>query len=141
GHQNNWSLGSTFGVSKLFSTGALLTAAFTNNTVINFLGTPGKKVTSASLINLDLIQPLLRGGGKAVTLEPLTQAERNLFYSIRGYARFREQFYLSITLGSNLPGSLASAVGTGTSSGSPISVLASLGIASTDVAGQFRGYL
>ena len=32
--------------------------------------------TSVSTINLDAIQPLLRGGGKAVTLEPLTQVER-----------------------------------------------------------------
>ncbi len=84
----------------------------------------------------------MHGGGKAVTLEPLTLAERNLFYSVRGYARFREEFYLSIALGSTLPNTLAAAAGTsGVGNGSPISVLASLGIASTDVAGQFRGYL
>jgi hypothetical protein len=139
GQQNNWTLGSTASVSKLFSTGALLTMAFANTTVFNFLnGANG--LTSTSTINLNLVQPLLQGGGKAVALEPLTQAERNLLYSIRGYARFREEFYVSIVLGSVLPNTLAAAVGT-SGVNSPISVLASLGIASTDVAGQFRGYL
>ncbi len=139
GHQNRWALNSNVGVSKLFSTGALLTAAFANNTVFNFLG---HNLTSASSINLDFVQPLLRGGGKAVTLEPLTQAERNLFYAIRAYARFREQFYLSLALGTTPPTNLPAAAGATTSgAGTPISVLASLGIASTDVSGQFRGYL
>ena len=138
GHQDNWNLGSSASVSKMFSTGALLTMSFANNTVFNFLsGANG--LTSTSTVNVNMIQPLLQGGGKAVTLEPLTQAERNLFYEIRAYARFREQFYLSIALGSSVPNTLAQAAGTG-GGGSPISVLASLGIASTDVAGQFVAY-
>src|SRR5205807_1000020 len=141
GHRNNWTLNSKVGFSKLFSTGALLTFAFANNTVFNFLGDP-QRFLSTSTINLDLLQPLLRGGGRAVTLEPLTQVERNLVYDVRSYARFREQFYLSMSLGTSVPGSLAAAANIGGGGGgSPISVLASLGIASTDVAGQFRGYL
>jgi hypothetical protein len=140
GAQNNWTLTSTLSVSKLFSTGALLTAAFANDTVFNFLNV-GRGLTSVSTINLDIVQPLLRGGGRAVTLEPLTQAERNLVYNVRAYARFREQFYLSITLGTSPPGTLASAAGTTGGGLSPISTLAALGIASTDVSGQFKGYL
>src|SRR5207247_1823222 len=125
---------------KLFSTGALLTADFANKTVFNFLSA-SKGTTSVSTINLDFIQPLLRGGGRAVTLEPLTQTERNLVYSVRAYARFRELYYSAIALGTNLPGTLASAAGAGGgAAGSPISTLAALGIASTDVSGQFRGY-
>jgi hypothetical protein len=141
GQQNNWTLNSTAGVSKLFSTGALLTFQFANTTVFNFLNF-AHGTTSQSTISLDFVQPLLRGGGKAVTLEPLTQAERNLVYSIRAYAHFREQFYLSIALGTTNPANLSAAAGIGGFvAGSPIGVLASLGIASTDVAGQFRGYL
>ena len=52
----------------------------------------------------------MQGGGKAVTLEPLTQAERNLFYSIRAYARFREQFNVAVAIGTNTPSTLASAI-------------------------------
>jgi hypothetical protein len=140
GAANNWSLGSTVGFSKLFSTGALLTTAFANETVFNFLHP--RSTTSVSTINLNLLQPFLRGGGRAVTLEPLTQTERNLVYDIRSFFRFREQFYVSMALGAGLPGSLSAASNIGGGgTGSPISVLASLGIASTDVAGQFRGYL
>jgi hypothetical protein len=138
GPQNNWTGSSTLGFSKLFATGALLSADFVNTTAFNFVG---NGMTSVSTVNLNLAQPFLQGGGKAVTLEPLTQAERNLFYSIRAYARFREQFNVAITLGSSLPGSLTSAAGTGGSSSSPISALAALGIASTDVSGGFVGYL
>ena len=138
GHQNNWTLTTTPSVSKLFSTGALLTASFANTVVFNFTGPNG--FSSSSFINLNLVQPLLQGGGKAVTLEPLTQAERSLVYAIRAYARFREQFYLSVVIGTSLPATLATFAGT-SSAGSPISVLAALGIASTDVSGGFVGYL
>src|SRR5262249_13780618 len=70
GAQTNWTLGSTVSVSKLFSTGALLTASFANTSIFNFL-TPGNGFSSVSTINVNLVQPLLQGGGKAVTLEPL----------------------------------------------------------------------
>jgi hypothetical protein len=135
---NNWTGLSTVSFTKLFVSGALLTFDFVNTNVWNFLGQ--SPFTSTSTVNLSLTQPFLQGGGRAVTLEPLTQAERNLFYAIRAYARFREQFFVSVALGSSLPGSLASASGTGSGS-SPISALAALGIASTDVSGGFVGYL
>lgn len=138
GQQNSWTGSSSIGLNKLFSTGALLTANFANDTLLN-LGN-GQGLTSTSTVGVNLVQPLLQGGGKAVTLEPLTQSERNLFYSIRAFARFREQFYVSISIGSNLPGSLSAAAGAGSGS-NPISVLAALGIASTDVSGGFAGYL
>jgi hypothetical protein len=139
GHQNNWSLGSTVSASKLFSTGALLTTTFANTTVFNFLK-KGNGLSSLSTFNLDLVQPLLRGGGKAVTLEPLTQAERTLLYEIRAYWHFRQQFYLNVVLGTGVPTDLASAAGTAGGTG-PISLLAALGVASTDVKGGFVGYL
>jgi hypothetical protein len=137
GQENNWTVNSSVSFSKLFSTGALLTFDWVNNTVFDFTGTG---FNSQSTINLQFLQPFLQGGGRAVTLEPLTQAERNLVYAIRAYARFRELFYTSVTIGSSPPGTLASAIGS-TTGGSPISVLAALGIASTDVSGVFTGYL
>jgi hypothetical protein len=96
--QNNWALNSNVGFSKLFSTGALLLFNFANQTVFNFTGA-GRNLTSKSTINLDLVQPLLQGGGRAVALEPLTQAERNLLYQLRNFARFRKTFYVAIAGG------------------------------------------
>jgi len=98
GTRNDWTMNSNAGFAKLFSTGALLLFNFANQTVFN-LGGAARPVTSQSTINLDLFQPLLQGGGRAVTLEPLTQAERNLVYQIRTYARFRKSLYVAIAGG------------------------------------------
>jgi outer membrane protein TolC len=138
GEQNRWTGTSTLSFTKLFSTGAMLSFDFVNNNIFNFLAPRG--FTSVSNIDLNFTQPFLQGGGKAVTLEPLTESERELLYSIRAYARFREQFYVGIAIGATLPSNLPAAVGF-SGGGGPISILAALGIASTDVSGGFNGYL
>jgi hypothetical protein len=97
GPANFWQFNTTGGVSKLFPTGALLMVKLANQFVVNLgHGTPN---TSVSNVSLSLAQPLLRGGGFAVTLEPLTFVERNLLYAIRSYARFRKIFYVAIGAG------------------------------------------
>jgi outer membrane protein TolC len=53
----------------------------------NSAGSNGVFVTSFT-------QPLLRGAFRHVRLENLTQAERNLLYEVRDFARFRRRFYL-----------------------------------------------
>jgi hypothetical protein len=111
GNGDRWRLNSAAGVSKLLPSGALVLAAFANRTVIDMSAAGGPKTRSISTINLDAIQPLLLGAGKAVTLEPLTQAERNLLYEVREYARFRKEFFQFITGGSDLTGSTNFAVG------------------------------
>lgn len=42
-------------------------------------------------------QPLLRGAFRHVRLESLTQAERELLYDVRAFARFRREFYNEVT--------------------------------------------
>ncbi|GBD37527.1 hypothetical protein HRbin36_02662 [bacterium HR36] len=101
GPANRWRMEPTVGVSKLFSTGALLLVRLANQTVINLTGT-GKHTLSQSHLILDLSQPFLAGGGRAVTLEPLTQAERNLVYELRSFARFHREFFVSIAAGGGL---------------------------------------
>lgn len=124
GSRNRWQSLSSAGFSKLFSTGALLLVRFANDTVVNLTG-KDRHTVSTSTINLDFVQPFLRGGGKAVTLEPLTQVERNLVYELRSYARFRKQFYTFVAGGFDLP-SLAGAFGrVGGSAISPGAVAAS----------------
>lgn len=93
---NRFNFNSAAGFAKLFSTGALLTLQFANRTIIDLTGNAARRTVSVSDINLDLVQPLLRGGGRAVSLEPLTQVERNLVYAIRDYARFRKTFYVNV---------------------------------------------
>lgn len=99
GKTNFWQANSSTGFSKLFPTGALLLFRFANQVVVNMAAKNGPRVVTPSNLSLDFVQPLLRGGGRAVTLEPLTQSERDLLYSIRGYARFRKEFFVSIAGG------------------------------------------
>lgn len=59
-------------------------------------GRGGVQSGSAAIITT-LTQPLLRGAFRHVRLESLTQAERDLLYQVRDFARFRRQFYVDIT--------------------------------------------
>jgi hypothetical protein len=93
--------GNGIGFTKLCSTGGALLLRFANATVWEIAG-PFEGVNSQSDIALELVQPLLQGGGKAVTLEALTQAERNLLYEIRRFARFQREFVASILTGADL---------------------------------------
>ncbi|MDP6370189.1 MAG: TolC family protein, partial [Planctomycetota bacterium] len=43
-------------------------------------------------ISLSITQPLLRGAGRAIAREPLTQAERDLIYQVRAFERYRRTF-------------------------------------------------
>lgn len=94
-----WTLDTGTGASKLFPTGALLLFQLANQVVVDLSG--DRPTTTVSNLTLSLVQPFLRGGGKAVTLEPLTQAERNLVYAMRSYARFRKVFFVAIAGGGN----------------------------------------
>ncbi len=85
------------GIGKLFPTGALLAVRLANQVVVDLTG--DRPTTTLSNLSLSLSQPFLRGGGYAVTMEPLTQSERNMVYAIRSYARFRKLFYVAIAAG------------------------------------------
>lgn len=47
-------------------------------------------------IGLSITQPLLRGAGKRIVMEPLTQAERDVVYEVRAYERFRRTFAVDV---------------------------------------------
>lgn len=105
----SWLVNSNASVSQLFPTGAALIARLANQLVID-LGNGSGPAVSLSNFTLGITQPFLQGGGWAVTLEPLTQAERNMLYGMRSYARFRKLFYVYMAGGAdqfNSPYSLA----------------------------------
>ena len=76
-------LGEVAGVGKLFNSGGQLLVGFANQVVFNFVGKNPIQPTVQSSLPLTFVQPFLRGGGRAVVLETLTQAERNLLYQVR----------------------------------------------------------
>lgn len=101
---------------KLGATGTELLVGFANSLVWQFSGSDS--YASASLLNFTLVQPLLRAGGRAVVLESLTQAERNLLANIRQMAHYQRGFYLQVVTGTN-PGTGPSAGGLSIGSLSP----------------------
>lgn len=50
----------------------------------------------SSILDLTITQPLLRGSGRRIAREPLTQSERNVVYAMRDYERFRAQFAVDV---------------------------------------------
>jgi hypothetical protein len=80
------------GFGKVLNYGTQIIGGFANQTVFNLVGANPRQPTVSSFLPLTIAQPLLQGGGRAVTLEALTQAERTLVYEVRNFARFRQQF-------------------------------------------------
>ncbi|MFN0006403.1 MAG: TolC family protein [Planctomycetota bacterium] len=77
-------------LSKLLPTGGSVSmAAATGFTTL------GEDEFSSSA-SIRLTQPLLRGAGREVAYEALTQGERNLVYAIRDYELYREDFSIDV---------------------------------------------
>jgi Outer membrane efflux protein len=111
------SQGQVAGVGKVFMSGARVVAAFASQTVFNLTGSNPIQPSVQSVIPISIVQPFLKGGGRAVTLEGLTQAERNLLYEVRAFARYRQDFVAKTMLGQASGGSANLAIGAGGSTG------------------------
>jgi Outer membrane efflux protein len=87
------------GVGKLLNSGGQLLLGFANQVVFNFVGKNPMQPSVQSSLPLSFVQPFLRGGGRAVILEALTQAERSLLYQVRMFAKFRQEFIVAVLAG------------------------------------------
>ncbi|HIL71842.1 MAG TPA: hypothetical protein EYG38_18565 [Verrucomicrobia bacterium] len=76
--------------SKMLSTGGTIMARLANEVVVTFNGPEGFATDVGSEFLFNLNQSLLQ---RDVRLNPLIQAERNLVYAARTYARFRKRFF------------------------------------------------
>ena len=90
---NTFTRGQSIGFTMLQRTGARLAVDFTSD-FLRFVG--GERSINESRLAVTLAQPLLKGGGFKVTLENLTQAERDLLYSLRDFSNFRREFIVEI---------------------------------------------
>lgn len=82
---------------RSFITGADLAAGIANSLVWDF-GGPNSH-SAFSLVDLSVVQPLLRQAGRDRILEQLTIAERVLLANVREIERFRRGFYVEIMTG------------------------------------------
>jgi outer membrane protein TolC len=92
-------LGPALQARRLTATGAELVVGFANSLVWQFAGPDDYR--GNTLIDFNLVQPLLRQGGRQVVLERLTITERALLANVRQMERFRRGFYTEITTGRN----------------------------------------
>ncbi len=96
--QNSGTPGTNTVLSKQFATGADLLVGFANSFVWQLAG-PQQNTTN-SIVNFSLVQPLLRAGGRIVTLEQLTIVERTLLANLRAYERWRHGWFSNVAVGS-----------------------------------------
>ena len=85
---------SNLSASRSFASGGQFVVDLVNSVTYQFGG--GQSNFATGNLLFQLTQPLLRNAFRHVQTEGLTQAERNLLYSVRDFARFRRSFYLTI---------------------------------------------
>ncbi len=86
--------GGETGFSQLLADGAAITASIAIDWVRFLTGDP--RTSLGSVLSSTITQPLLRGRGRKIAQEGLTQAERDVLYEIRSFNRFRKEFVVSV---------------------------------------------
>lgn len=82
------------GVSRKFENGTDLSSSL----AVDFarMLTGDKEDARGIRLEVSLSIPLLRGSGRLVVREPLTQAERSLVYAVRAFERYKQSFTIEI---------------------------------------------
>jgi outer membrane protein TolC len=84
----------TLTLSKLLGSGAFIVGDIGLDLFKSLgSGNPWNVISNASL---SITQPLMRGYGRKIVEEPLTQAERDVVYAVRDYERFRRTFAVTV---------------------------------------------
>lgn len=80
------------------TTGGRLVANFVNNFMRDLLtvNSNGRAWDASTVFSLTFTQPLMRGAGRRIAREPLTQAERNVIFAMRTFERFRATFAVRV---------------------------------------------
>jgi outer membrane protein TolC len=86
--------GAGVGFRQLLADGAMISIDIAMDWTRFLTGDP--RTSLASLLSAEASQPLLRGRGRQVVQENLTQAERDVLYQIRSFNRYRKDFVVSI---------------------------------------------
>lgn len=74
--------------------GLRVVSSFANSFLRSIIS--GGAFDGSSILDLAITQPLLRGSGRRIVREPLTQAERDVIYAMRGFERFRAGFAVDV---------------------------------------------
>ncbi len=91
---NTLAVPTTLAGRQIMATGADLVTRFANDVVLTFNGPSGFSADVGSQMLLQLSQSFLQND---IVFEGLTQAERNVIYAARNFARFRKTFFRDLT--------------------------------------------
>ena len=90
---NSFSSFTTAGVQRVTKTGADVLATFANHVLLTFNGPTGFSSRIGSELLFRVTQSVFQ---RDVIFESLTQAERDVIYAARDFARFRKQFFADL---------------------------------------------
>lgn len=86
--------GGEVGFNQVLADGAKVGASIALDWTRFLTGDP--RTSLGSVLSATITQPLLRGSGRKIVQENLTQAERDALYQIRSFNRYRKAFVVSI---------------------------------------------
>jgi len=101
GRTSQWDTTTSLEARKYFATAGTLVVGFVNSIMWQLAGPD--RYTNVSLVNFNLVQPLLRRAGRSIALEPLTIVERALLANLRSLQFFRQGFFLQVVAGAPAP--------------------------------------
>jgi outer membrane protein TolC len=84
-------------LSRALEAGGTFVAKLALDFVKTFAGDP--VASTRALLTTDLTLPLARGSGTTVAREGLTQAEHDVLYGLRSFARFQQQLVVTVASG------------------------------------------
>lgn len=87
---NTLGINTQFAVERILASGGNLLARFANDVLLTFNGPDGFAVDVGSEILVSFSQTVFQ---RDLVFEPLTQAERDVVYAARDFARFRKVFF------------------------------------------------
>jgi len=94
GNEETVDAGGGLGLRQTLADGGQLSVDVATNW-LRYLGRD-PRTSLASVLSASFRQPLLRGAGRKVAQENLTQAERDSLYEMRRFARYRKEFVVEI---------------------------------------------
>ncbi len=89
-----WAADAEFGFDQLLADGAFITTSVGAAWLDVMSGDLRGGLTS--ILGATVTQPLMRGAGRRIVQEPLTQAQRNTLYQLRSFGRFRKTFVVDV---------------------------------------------
>jgi hypothetical protein len=101
GTATSWTTATGLEARRYFATAGEAVVGLLNSVVWQFAGPD--QYTNVSILNFNLVQPLLRNAGRSIALETLTIAERTLLANLRNLQFYRQGFYLQVVFGGNSP--------------------------------------